>query len=337
MANGSMATRHIVANKTLHQVPQLIENYRQGSAEGISITFLVVWFIGDITNLIGAVWAGLVPTVIALAIYFCFADLILISQCVYYNALNARRDRKLSQMTAESSDSAEQPLLQRSSSFANSRRRRSSLGLPGSQRRRSSQASRRRSSLAAIVEEESGSKAWFKNAVSIFLVCAAGTAGWAIAWKSNVWHPAPEESADPSKGVHHTALGAEILGYISAVCYLGARIPQIIKNQRDRSCEGLSLLFFLLSLLGNFTYGAGVGLTAGFVICHHTDVSLRSCSIRSKRTTCSPTCRGWWEAWARWRKMQSSSCSSGCSQLAQVLRALSSRPWSFMAFVRVCT
>jgi len=54
------------------------------------------------------------------------------------------------------------------------------------------------------------------------------------------------------------ALGAQILGYISAICYLGARIPQIVKNQRERSCEGLSLLFFLLSLLGNLTYGAGI-------------------------------------------------------------------------------
>ena len=113
--------------------------------------------------------------------------------------------------------------------------------------------------MAAIVEEESGGRAWFKNTVSIFLVCAAGAAGWAIAWKSNVWHPAPEEGGHT--GGDHTPIGAEVLGYISAVCYLGARIPQIIKNQRERSCEGLSLLFFLLSLLGNFTYGAGVSIS----------------------------------------------------------------------------
>ena len=73
-------------------MPQLVENYKQGSAEGISLAFLVVWFMGDITNLAGAIWAGLVPTVIALAIYFCFADLILISQCLYYNILNARKE-----------------------------------------------------------------------------------------------------------------------------------------------------------------------------------------------------------------------------------------------------
>ena len=49
-----------------------------------------------------------------------------------------------------------------------------------------------------------------------------------------------------------------MLGYLSAMLYLGARIPQIIKNYREKSCEGLSLLFFLLSLLGNLTYGAGI-------------------------------------------------------------------------------
>ncbi len=37
-----------------------------------------------------------------------------------------------------------------------------------------------------------------------------------------------------------------------------ARIPQIIKNYREKSCEGLALLFFLLSLTGNSTYGASV-------------------------------------------------------------------------------
>lgn len=231
---------------TRTQVPQLIENYTQGSAAGISLAFLSVWFIGDITNLSGALWAGLVPTVTALAVYFCFADLVLISQCLYYNIINSRRDRKLSQLSSGTEGSAEEPLL--------SRRRRSSIGLPGSHRR--SSASRRESSLAGIVEEGTGRKAWIKNTVSISLVCLAGTAGWAIAWQSGVWKPQPE--LEDQVGGTPSPVGAQILGYASAICYLGARIPQIVKNQRDRSCEGLSLLFFLLSLLGNLTYGAGV-------------------------------------------------------------------------------
>jgi len=82
-----------------------------------------------------------------------------------------------------------------------------------------------------------------------------GAAGWAIAWKTGVW--VPQSTHDDAAGTD-TPIGAEILGYASAVCYLGARIPQIIKNQREKSCEGLSLLFFMLSLLGNATYGAGI-------------------------------------------------------------------------------
>ncbi|KAF2178105.1 vacuolar membrane PQ loop repeat protein [Zopfia rhizophila CBS 207.26] len=234
-------------------VPQLIENYKQSSADGISLAFLIVWFIGDITNLAGALWAGLVPTVIALAIYFCFADLILITQCLYYNFTNSRKARRKSTRSTLT-DNEQAPLLGR---------RDSSIGLPGSHtRRRSSEASRRhresvnrRDSLASIVEEESGHKEWVKNTVSIIGVCIIGTVGWTIAYKTGVWVPTPTD--DGSAGTD-MALGAQILGYMSAVFYLGARVPQIIKNQRDRSCEGLSLLFFMLSLLGNATYGAGI-------------------------------------------------------------------------------
>ncbi|CAN9135615.1 unnamed protein product [Alternaria alternata] len=216
-------------------VPQLIENYKSGSADGISLAFLAVWFIGDVTNLAGALWAGLVPTVIALAVYFCFADLVLISQCVYYNMKNSRRgDRKTS---TQSTNSIEAPLLGRRDS--------SNIGLPGS----AAQA------LPTIPDVGDGASEWVKNALSIVGVCVVGAAGWAIAWKTGVWVPQPQHNTEDASD---NPVGAMILGYASAVAYLGARIPQIIKNQRERSCEGLSLLFFMLSLLGNATYGAGI-------------------------------------------------------------------------------
>jgi uncharacterized protein with PQ loop repeat len=228
-------------------VPQLIENYKSGSADGISLAFLAVWFIGDVTNLAGALWAGLVPTVIALAVYFCFADLVLISQCVYYNTKNSRRERKSS---TRSTDSVEAPLL------GGGRRDSSNIGLPGSHRRDSAASRRRRaSSLPTIGDVEEDGSEWVKNSVSILGVCAVGAAGWALAWKTGVW--APQPTTDDTNASDNP-LGAQILGYASAVCYLGARIPQIIKNQREKSCEGLSLLFFILSLLGNATYGAGI-------------------------------------------------------------------------------
>lgn len=249
-----------------YQVPQLIQNYRTGSAEAISIPFLAIWFVGDIANLVGAVWARLVPTVIALAVYFCIADSVLITQCLYYNFKN-RKQASSSQDTAvvdgdEHEVDEEEPLLSRRGSTASG----SNVALPGGMRRKSS-AARRDSLLAKIDEEEehdeSSMKAMVKNLASILLICALGAAAWAICWKAGIWRPAPSPEHErrhgrKDQGSHGTPLGAEVLGYASAIFYLGARIPQIVKNWREKSCEGLSLLFFLLSMLGNLTYGAGV-------------------------------------------------------------------------------
>ncbi|KAL2062067.1 hypothetical protein VTL71DRAFT_6333 [Oculimacula yallundae] len=234
-------------------VPQLYLNYKTGSAEGISLAFLGVWLIGDITNLSGALWADLVPTVIALAIYFCIADVVLIAQCLYYNHVNASKTARQTSVTSITSVTEDEPLLSH-------RRSSDTIGLPGSHRRRSSALSAGGNSLAKILEEENEGEgnAWLKNSLSILGVIVVGTAGWAIAWQAGVWIPQPEDGAGDVGGLKETAVGAKILGYISAVCYLGARIPQIVKNYRDKSCSGLALLFFMLSLMGNLTYGAGI-------------------------------------------------------------------------------
>lgn len=196
-------------------MPQLIENYQLQSADGISLGFLTIWFIGDIANLSGAIWAGLVPTVIALAVYFCFADAILITQCLYYKFLKVRRDDSKSSLISGQSEieGAEQPLLRRNSD---------NIGLPGSRRRSSASQKRRTSSLGdplpAILEVEIVRSAWLKNATSVFLTCLAGSVGWVIAWKTGVWIPTP---AEVDNGTVHRAFGAEALGYVSAVLYLG--------------------------------------------------------------------------------------------------------------------
>ena len=202
----------------------MVENYRSQSAEGISLTFLAVWFVGDLANFFGAVWAGLVPTVIALATYFCIADAILISQCLYYNWRSSRKAARQEDGQVDS-DNVEQPLL---------RSRSGSIGLPGS-RRRSSASQKRRDSrllspLPTIAKVESNSKSWLKNTISIFLVCLAGTLGWVMAWKIGAWQPIPTEVDD---GDVHQVIGAEILGYISAVLYLG------YVSSRNRSLRAL--------------------------------------------------------------------------------------------------
>jgi len=241
-------------------VPQLIENHTNGHADGISMTFLFIWAAGDILSLAGGLWAGLVPTVIALAIYFCFADGALITQCIYYNTLNAQKDKEAEaaeteQTHAPATAHEQDPLL--ASASANTLHRKPSTTSRRSHRRSSAalSASHRRDSLSRALSKPTPTSAWLKNTLSILAIIAAGTAGWALAYKTGAWHPVPLK--DPSLSAP-TPLGASLLGYGSALLYLGARVPQIVKNQRERSCDGLSLLFFLLSLLGNATYGAGI-------------------------------------------------------------------------------
>ncbi|KAF1814677.1 PQ-loop-domain-containing protein [Eremomyces bilateralis CBS 781.70] len=245
-------------------VPQLITNYTHSSASGLSLAFLLVWLLGDITSFVGSLLAHLVPTVVLLGGYFCVADFVLITQVLYYNFINARREAKKpsaahANANGHTADNEESPLLRRDSAEAAHQPR----------RRKSSTASRRstlsrrysRGSLPSILEESTGTTAWLKNTGAIIGICAVGAAGWGIAYGTGVWKPVPSPSA-----VHASRMGKEasmqtaasVLGYASAVCYLGARIPQIVKNQREKSCEGLSLLFFCLSLLGNATYGAGI-------------------------------------------------------------------------------
>ncbi|KAI9664258.1 MAG: hypothetical protein M1831_002437 [Alyxoria varia] len=64
--------------------PQIIENFRRSSAEGLSIVFVVVWLVGDVFNILGGVMQGILPTMIILAVYYTLADIVLLLQCFYY-------------------------------------------------------------------------------------------------------------------------------------------------------------------------------------------------------------------------------------------------------------
>ncbi|KAI8871306.1 hypothetical protein GQ42DRAFT_105628, partial [Ramicandelaber brevisporus] len=50
----------------------------------------------------------------------------------------------------------------------------------------------------------------------------------------------------------------QLLGWLSTLLYFASRVPQILKNQRERSCEGLSPLMFVFIVLGNSTYAAAI-------------------------------------------------------------------------------
>lgn len=228
-------------------LPQLIEQWRLKSSEGISAGFITIWFIGDIANLIGSLWADLLPGVVLLALWFCVADGLLISSYLYYRPSgtgpwpwsSTHSDSERARINKHRSSSAAsdptQPLLDRRNSAS---------------RRKSSLRPQRRDSLTSIVIAQSSSGTVLTQYVlPLLFVFAAGVFGFLFS--SN-----EENSPQP---VHEIiGLGPQLLGYMSAVLYLGARLPQLYQNYKRRSVYGLSLLFFIFSMLGNITYSGGI-------------------------------------------------------------------------------
>ena len=91
---------------------------------------------------------------------------------------------------------------------------------------------------------------------AILLVFLAGIIGWDISYHYSAHiitqHPSDIPSIRPTPA--HLVLWGQIFGYICAALYLGARIPQIVRNYRRKSTEGISALFFIFACLGNLTY-----------------------------------------------------------------------------------
>ncbi|KAG0363105.1 hypothetical protein BGX24_004984 [Mortierella sp. AD032] len=70
-----------------------------------------------------------------------------------------------------------------------------------------------------------------------------------------------EDEGEDKTGFVHVWIPL-ILGWGSAILYLGSRIPQIYKNWRLKSCEGLSVMMFIFSVFGNVFYVASIFLNS---------------------------------------------------------------------------
>lgn len=201
--------------------PQIYENWVMASGEGLSVAFISLWLLGDITNLLGGIMAHVLPTMILLATYYTLCDIILLFQVFYY-----RRSSKQTHATYASEAS---PLLAPSSPSSATR------ALPPPQPK---------PLLPPVLEYP----------LLLTFVLGAGAFAWFLSDRSDDVG-IPEE---PGKGGNvELEWKSQTLGYISAVLYLGSRIPQIAHNFKTR-CAGLSLAMFFFSISGNVTYGISI-------------------------------------------------------------------------------
>jgi len=89
-----------------------------------------------------------------------------------------------------------------------------------------------------------------RYSLCLVFVFATGISAWAIDLKTR----GPRAPSEPEGIVEWRS---QILGWVSAAAFLGARIPQILKNVETK-CEGLSPALFLFAMSGNTTYALSI-------------------------------------------------------------------------------
>ncbi|KAI9591795.1 PQ loop repeat-domain-containing protein [Syncephalis fuscata] len=208
--------------------PQLYENWKRKSSDSLSLHFILIWIVGDLFNLVGVVLQNLLFTMLLLAIYYTLADVALLWQMFYYRNRDA----------SSSSQYDERVLLQKN---ANEH----TLLLT-------------EATTARLVQDEPQASNGHNRLRKTVLYCILPVLSIIAIGLVHRWISVDAQQNRPHRDYGTIQLWPQVFGYISAICYVGARIPQIILNFRNKSCEGLSMLMFIYCVLGNITYCASI-------------------------------------------------------------------------------
>ncbi|KAF2743240.1 PQ-loop-domain-containing protein, partial [Sporormia fimetaria CBS 119925] len=284
--------------------PQIIENWRRSSADGLSVVFITIWLLGDFFNIIGAVLQGVLPTMIILAVYYTLADIVLLGQCFWYKGFTLRDEvPKPDSDEEEPTASEESPLLHTNGNGRENGHHRPHIF--DIERRHSASSLRDRlipvdgshlSPVTPLLRNSSYTDSHLQhhhhhhhhhpssppppptptsalqtllfNLSAILLVCLSGVLGWYLSSRRHPTTPTPHTPLTYS-------LWGQISGYVCALLYLGSRIPQLLLNYRRKSTEGISMLFFLFACIGNAMYV--LSILAYRPICFAGDGSEKEC------------------------------------------------------------
>lgn len=201
--------------------PQIHENFKRKSSEGLSLMFVILWLVGDLFNVLGAVLQGVLPTMIILAVYYTLADIVLLYQCLLYGDGSQTDLVHLSPANPMNEDVLE-------------------TVLPGDFHHESN-------NVLENDDQDSPLVSALYKILLVALVIGAGLISWYISYvRTDRKKNAPTDLVfDP--------LG-QFFGWLCAFLYLGSRVPQILLSYRRKSCEGVSFMFFLFACIGNLTY-----------------------------------------------------------------------------------
>ncbi|KAI9009017.1 PQ loop repeat-domain-containing protein [Phycomyces nitens] len=221
------------------QMPQVIKNYRLGTAESLSFTFLVVWLIGkshlnqrsihllthsvgDVANLIGCTILGQLPFQLYLSIYFITIDTFLCIQWIYYVKYPTNALRQWFN-PGKCLDKAETP------------------------------ASTETTCLLSEPSQKSYSAAGSSSKATVLLMIGLFTLNAGFSQSLTTATDAADHIVAQQTEQNTIWIG-RFFAWLCTFFYLSSRLPQIIQNFRRRSVQGLSMALFFFAAMGNLTY-----------------------------------------------------------------------------------
>ncbi|CAO3587020.1 unnamed protein product [Absidia cylindrospora] len=269
------------------QFPQVIENYRRGSAEGLSINFLTIWLAGDTANLIGCILTDQLAFQRYLGMYFVSVDICLLTQYIYYCKWQRRgrpsninsNYRQTHYDSSKSSNlfsaafqhpSAQTPLLIQAQSIEDEVTPYSVSSSPnkwytltqhdgaGLYKTPSTSSS---TSTTTSISSSSKTKSATTGLMTVMLL---GLNLYSNHSSSDLTTDTLSSSSPISvSDFFDPVIVGSLFAWSCTTLYLMSRIPQIRKNLKRRSVDGLSPSLFIFAVCGNLTYAASILLHPG--------------------------------------------------------------------------
>ncbi|KAJ2879564.1 hypothetical protein FB639_003058 [Coemansia asiatica] len=261
--------------------PQIYLNYKRKSGEGVSLAMMIAWVLGDIFNIVGALMQNLVLSTLIIGTYYLFVDTTLLSQTIYYRIVfKAHLATKAGDGEEEQGESEDgRRLLVEANNSCSNDTSGSSLYLQDATAQQQQQQQETllsnhitdgNSYAQPVVEStQRESVAWFarcqlSDIVGVVLsLVSIGCLAVMIAALT----VAPRKADDgdditkdtlSSSETSKKQIIAQAMGMASAIVYIMSYVPQALQNHKRKSCEGLSIWLFLLSLMGNTTYALAI-------------------------------------------------------------------------------
>ncbi|KAK5117746.1 hypothetical protein LTR85_008721 [Meristemomyces frigidus] len=263
------------------QLPQIYKNWSIGSTSGLSIFFLVEWCLGDISNLLGALFTHQASWQVAIGGYYVLVDLCLVGQWIWYERLqHGSIVQRVWPKTGGRDDAGPGGTMQEVVIE----------GMPISQtltnQDEEADASNKQRTRPRIIFRqptfEHGRKPDGEKPSPSLSATPGGTSIHRVGPSSPLPSPSPRTvlliaclvaivQASPLAKPSHSAVdyvsdsmptpletAGTILSWLSTFLYLGSRLPQLFKNWKRKSTAGLSPHLFMAAFCGNLLYSSAM-------------------------------------------------------------------------------